>query len=313
MRQSRRPMVIATRRSPLAKVQAELIGDAYAQFRPDIDVLYRSVDDGTDGDHDPSREEASDKDRFVRAVEKLVLDGSADLAVHSYKDVPIMVRADAKGLVVIAVPPRGDSRDCLIGQNGPMGIGSLPQSATVGTSSPRRAAQLLRLRPDLNVRTIAGNVQTRLRLVTEQRRYDATVLAAAGLQRLGLDEYAATPLESTVMLPAAGQGALAVQCRADDHATVRRCLPLNDAASAAAVNAERQVVTALGGGCHQPIAAHFQADGDRVQLHARVLSMDGSRCVEAVETAPPEQDRKLVDRVVAALRDRGACDLLSLA
>ncbi len=303
-------MVIASRRSPLAQVQAELIGDAYAQYRPDIEVRYRWVEGGADGDGDPSLEETTDKDRFVRGVETLVLNGSADLAVHSYKDVPITPRADAKGLVVIAVPQRADSRDCLIGPSGPMDIDSLPQGATVGTSSPRRAAQLLRLRPDLSVQKIAGNVQTRLRLVTEQHRYDATVLAVAGLQRLGLDEFTGAPLDPTVMLPAAGQGALAVQCRADDHATVRRCLPLNDAASAAAVNAERRVVAALGGGCHHPIGAHFQTDGDRVRLHARVLSPDGRRCAEAVESAPPEQDRKLVERVVASLRERGAREVL---
>ena len=305
-------MVIASRRSRLARIQAELIGEAYAQLRPDIDVQYRWVDTGAEGEDDPSFEEAADKERFVRAVEKAVLDGDADLAVHSFKDVPVVQRAETKGLVVIAVPPRADSRDCLIGQSGATDIEHLAQGATVGTSSPRRAAQLLRLRPDLNVQSIRGNVETRLSLVTEQHRYDATLLAAAGLLRLGLDDYAAETLDPTLVLPAPGQGALAVQCRADDHATVRRCLPLNDAASAAAVHAERQVVAALRGGCHQPIGALFETDGDQVSLHARVLSPDGRRCVEAVESAPPDQDRKLVECVVASLRDGGAQDVLQV-
>ncbi len=244
---------------------------------------------------------------FSRAVEQALLDEQADLAVHSLKDLPAVQDPKAKtGLVIAAVPPRADVHDCLIGWDGPIKLDRLQTGATLGTASPRRSAQMRRLRPDLNVQLIRGNVQSRLANVVEHHQYDATLLAAAGLQRLGLDQYAADPLDTHTMLPAAGQGALAVQCRGDDHSTIRRCLLLNDATTAMAVHDERRVVAELGGDCHSPIAVLIETGSTEVRLKARVLSQDGRQCVEADESVPLAEADGLVDRALEGLRERGA-------
>ncbi|MDP6059737.1 MAG: hydroxymethylbilane synthase, partial [Pirellulaceae bacterium] len=185
-----------------------------------------------------------------------------------------------------------------------------PPGASVGSASPRRTAQLLRVRPDLDVRMIRGNVETRLNKVVQQGQFDATLLAMAGLARLGLDDYAHSPLNMDLMLPAAGQGALAVQCRANDHDTIRQCLPLNDATSAAVVHGERQVVAALRGDCHSPIAVLLEPIGEQIRLRTRVLSSDGRQCIDDDQRAPLEQLHQLVSRGVEALVAAGADQLL---
>jgi hydroxymethylbilane synthase len=242
------------------------------------------------------------------------------------KDMPADPAEITPGLQIAAVPKRADVRDVLVGQSGPIGIDDLPQGATVGTSSPRRAAQLRRLRPDLQTGTIRGNVDTRLaKVLNEPRLFDATLLAFAGLSRLGRTEHLSHPLAVEQVLPAASQGALGIQCRRDDHISLTRLLPLNDPATATAIHAEREVVAGLGADCHSSIAvlaeqvdpektrATRNADSHWFRLRVRVLSADGTQMIEADEQCKTQELRRLVKRVVGELDERGAKGLLASA
>lgn len=323
MRRSRRPLIIAARRSHLARAQAQAVGGAISQVNGGIAVDYHWVETEGDRSPDTALADAGGKGLFVTAVEQALLAGQADLAVHSLKDLPS--DADARytrgnGLVLAAFPLRADVRDCLIAPPEVGALDHLKPSALVGTASPRRAAQLLRLRPDLRIQLMRGNVDTRLRKVLEDHQYDATLLAVAGLQRAGLSQHARLPLDPDVVLPAAGQGVLALQCRADDHLTLTRCLPLNDSVTAQAVHAERAVVAALGADCHSAVAVLAEPvdeagapsrTGFTYRLRARVLSRDGQRLAHADATAPARTLSQLVRRVVSDLLVQGAREILA--
>ncbi len=313
--------MIVTRSSPLARAQAQIVGRALNRLHPKIEVRYQYVETEGDTIGDRSLADHGGKGLFTREVERMLLVGEADLAVHSLKDLPAN---DTTGLSLAAVPRRADVRDCLITPDGLASIGDLPQGAVIGTASPRRASQLLKLRPDLRVSLLRGNVQTRLEKVLNPggpKRYDATLLAVAGLTRLGLKEQArhAIPLED--MMPSACQGALAVQCRANDHVTLTRCLPLNNPEASTAVHAERQVIAGLGADCHSPIAvlaeqskqpptpAKRNADAHWFRLRVRVLSADGTQCLETDEEVKTKDLRRLVKRTIKDLKDRGAREL----
>ncbi len=247
------------------------------------------------------------KGLFTRGVEKALLQERADVAVHSLKDLPVH---ETPGLVLAAIPRRGDVRDCLIAHSAGS-VDDLPHGATVGTGSPRRAAQLRRLRPDLQIEPMRGNVDTRLRRVLTDHQYDMTLLAVAGLQRAGLGEHAAAPLDVQVMLPAGGQGALAIQCRADDHVTLRRCLPLNDALAATCVRVERQVIEALQADCHSAVGVLAEAaQSNGLRLRVRVLSEDGSAMASTDESGPIKAARKLACATIDALHEQGATQIL---
>ncbi len=292
------------------------------RLHPKIEVQFRWVESQGDKALGQSLADQGGKGLFTRDVERLLLTNEADLAVHSLKDLPA---SDTTGLVLAAVPRRADVRDCLITPQGLASINDLPQDAVVGTASPRRAAHLLKLRPDLKIDLMRGNVQTRLDKVLNPegvKRYDATLLAFAGLSRLGMTEHTAHPIPLDDMLPAACQGALAIQCRANDHVTLTRCLPLNNPEASTAVHAERQVVAGLGGDCHSPIAvlaeqskqpptpAKRNADAHWFRLRVRVLSADGSQCLEVDEQVKTKDLRRLVKRVIKDLKERGAQKLL---
>jgi len=334
----------------LARVQAERVGQALGRRHPGIEVRYRWIE--SEGDRRAgSLADAGGKGLFTAAVEQVLLAGDADLAVHSLKDLPA---GQTPRLTLAAVPRRNDHRDCLITADGRTSVQSLRDGEVVGTSSPRRGAQVRRLRPGVEVRLIRGNVDTRLRKVLgagfrvpgsepdgatartmdpgpRTPDYHATLLAAAGLKRLGLDDFAARTVPEQDILPAACQGALALQCRADDHVTLTRCLPLNHAVTAAAVHAERELVAMLGTDCHSPLAVLVQpiqrpgaGEGNgraapgvgaagRYRIRARVLSPDGSHCAEDDREADAEQLRHAMRDVCAALVRQGAAELLSLA
>jgi len=314
--------VIAARRSPLAKAQAELVGRRLNQLHPRIELRYRWVESTGDKSLSQSLADQGGKGLFTRDVEQLLLAHEADLAVHSLKDLPA---TDTTGLVLAAVPRRADARDCLITPDGLASIHNLPHGAVVGTASPRRAAQLLQLRPDLKIDLLRGNVQTRLDRVLNpegEKRYDATLLAFAGLSRLGMTEYTAHPIPFEDMMPSACQGALAIQCRANDHVTLTRCLPLNNPEASTAVHAERQVVAGLGGDCHSPIAvlaeqskqpptpAKRNADAHWFRLRVKVLAGDGTACLEIDEQVKTKDLRRLVKQAIKDLKNRGAQKLL---
>lgn len=315
LRPSPRPLVIVARSSPLARAQANWVGQAVAAADPQVRVDYLWIE--SEGDLKPDRplSTVGGKGLFTRTIEQALLDRRADLAVHSLKDLPTQVRPEAASLTIAAVPRRADVRDCLVTRADIAGIGDLPQGAVLGTSSPRRAAQALRLRPDLTINPIRGNVQTRLKKVLEpagEAAYDATLMAVAGLTRAGLAQHAIRPVDPEIMLPAAAQGALALQCRGDDHVTLLRCLPLNDSLAAAAAHAERQIVAGLNGDCDSAIAVLAEpVDGGAFRLRARVLSLDGKGCAQADGQAALRHMGKLVRETLSSLVAGGALDLLA--
>ena len=302
-------MRIGARRSKLARVQAEWVADALRRAHPGLEVECVWME--TEGDRilDRPLPEIGGKGLFTARLEAALDAREVDLAVHSLKDLPTELAA---AFTVGCVPAREDPRDVLLGPDGPMTLDALPPDAVVGTSSPRRVAQLRSARPDCRTRAIRGNVGTRIRKMREGR-VDALLLAAAGLVRLGLLEArGGERLEPPSWLPAPGQGALAVETRSDDEETLRRVAPLEDAAARAAVEAERALLATLEGGCQVPVGAHARLDADGgLRLDAIVLAEDGSRSLRASGEASAAEAATLGDSVARELLDRGAADLLS--
>ena len=241
------------------------------------------------------------KGLFTKEIEEALLDGRADLAVHSLKDLPTEL---PEGLIIAAVPEREDPRDAVVGQR----LADLPHGARVGTSSLRRAAQLRKLRPDLVIESVRGNLDTRLRKLDEGR-YDSILLAAAGLKRLGWADRIAEILPAEVMCSAVGQGALAIETRAAGPGR-DACAALDHAATHAAVTAERGVLGALGGGCQVPIGAHATVHDGVLHLLGVVASPDGTELVRA-ESEGPVTDADSIGRALGAeLLGRGARQIL---
>jgi len=242
------------------------------------------------------------KGLFTKEIEEALQDGRVDLAVHSLKDLPTGL---PEGLQLAAVPEREDARDALVGAR----LAGLAAGARVGTGSLRRVAQLRALRPDLVVEPARGNLDTRLRRLDEGR-YDALVLAAAGLKRLGWQERIAQCLEVDEMCPAVGQGALAVETRADSGEAARACALLDDPATRLAVTAERAVLAALGGGCQVPIGAHAQVESGRLRLRAVVISPDGQSLVRREISGNPADALQLGQELGRQLLAGGARAIL---
>ena len=238
------------------------------------------------------------KGLFTKEIEEALLARQVDLAVHSLKDLPTAIPA---GLQITAIPEREDPRDAIVGRR----LAELSEGAKVGTSSLRRSAQLRRMRPDLQVESVRGNVDTRLRKLDEGQ-YAAIVLAA-GLNRLGLSSRISEALEPKVMCPAVGQGALAVETRLGENA----CHALDHAATRAAVTAERAVLSALGGGCLTPIGAHARVDGERLRIMAIVLSTDGAESVRDLAEGLASEAALVGRELGEKLLRQGAARILS--
>ena len=269
------PLRIGTRGSPMALHQTMLVRDRLAAAHPDLAApgAVEIVTIRTSGDRVQDRvlAEIGGKGLFAKEIEEALLDGRIDLAVHSLKDLETWL---PHGLVIACVLPRDDPRDVLVSATG-ASLAALPGSARVGTASLRRQAQLLRHRSDLTVVPIRGNVDTRLRKL-EAGEFDAIVVALCGLERLDLTGRATEILPREVMLPAVGQGALVIECRAGDE-TVRQLVgPLHDPISAACVAAERAMLAALDGSCRTPIAGLAEAADGRLTIEGRLLKPDGS-------------------------------------
>lgn len=310
MRPSKRPIIIATRSSPLAQRQSKLVADVLQRLNPKIQVKLLPLESEGDQRADESLAQVGGKGLFTRAIELALQDGRADVAVHSYKDLPVRI---VPGLVVAATPNRGPVQDALISPVA-NSIMELPHGTLVGTCSFRRAAQLRRLRPDLRIEPLRGNIETRIRKVLGEGGPQATLLAAAGLRRAGLGEHASKLISLEEMLPAASQAALAIQCRADDHVTIRRLLPMNNAAAATEVELERAIVEGLAADCTAPLAVLAEHTGDRlIRLRVRVLSPEGDRCIEVDQTAPLKSIKHLTRDVLAELILQGAPALLGKA
>jgi len=264
---------IATRRSPLALWQAETVAARLTGLGARCELVPMS----TRGDEilDRSLQAVGGKGLFIKELEVAMQEGSADLAVHSMKDVP----ADLpEGFALPTIMEREDPRDAFVSQRYQR-FADLPQGARLGTSSLRRQAQLMHLRPDLMVQPLRGNVGTRLAKL-DAGEFDGIVLAGAGLMRLALSARIAELMDPERCLPAAGQGAVGIECRADDDELISLLRQLDHAVTRTAVAAERAVSRGLGGSCQVPVAAHLTDEGDHLRLRARVARPDGSRLIE---------------------------------
>jgi len=294
---------LGTRASALARAQTERVIELLDAAWPGIACEARPIvtqGDRTQASGEPLPE-IGGKGLFTAELEQALRDGEIDVAVHSLKDLPTEEPVD---IALGAVCLREDVRDCLVARDG-LTLAQLPAGAVVGTSSLRRTAQLRALRPDLEIRSIRGNVDTRVRKVREGE-FDAVMLAAAGIRRLGLEDDVTEWLSPDTMLPAPGQGALAVQCRAGDEPVLALLDAIDDAGTRAATTAERAFLRALGAGCTAPVGAYAETVNlEHVLLEALVATPDGSDVVRASgQGAPDEVGERLAREALAAGADR---------
>ncbi len=301
-------VTLGTRASALARAQTEIVAARLATARPALECTTRVISTAGDRTQDSGEPLPSigGKGLFTAELERALRDGAIDIAVHSLKDLPT---EDAPGVAIGAVTAREDVRDCLVARTAGS-LAALPAGAVVGTSSLRRSAQLAALRPDLEIRSIRGNVDTRIRKVSDGE-YDAAVLAAAGIRRLALDDVVTEWLSAETMLPAPGQGALAIQCRADDEAVLALLAALDDPAARAETTAERAFLRTLGGGCAAPVAAlAVTTTTPRVRLQGLVASVDGRQVVRVIgEGDPADVGERLAEEALSRGADRILADV----
>ena len=302
---------IGSRGSRLALWQAEWIKAWLERLNPETKIHIEVIKTSGDVMRDVPLAVIGGRGIFTKEIEEALLDGRIDLAVHSLKDLPTMLHPQ---LAIAAIPEREDSRDALVLRNGgPIGASSimeLPQRAVVGTSSLRRLAQLKHLRPDLRIKDLRGNVDTRLRKLDEGN-YDAVVLAAAGLRRLGFAQRITAAIETREILPAVGQGALAVETRIDDEAAHTLVAPLDDGPTRAACTAERALLRELGGGCQVPIAAHARVSEGALRLEGLVAVASGEEVLRDEICDRAANAVRAGEMLAARLRARGADRLLA--
>jgi hydroxymethylbilane synthase len=299
------PIRLATRKSPLALWQAQWVADQLQQLGHECQLVPLS----TLGDQDLRPiTSASEPGLFTKRIQQALIDGEADVAVHSLKDLPTI---KVPQLHVAAIPPRASVEDRLVSPQG-AALDNLPQGAKLGTSSRRRAAQLLHYRSDLQILPIRGNVQTRIDQVM-RGDFDATLLAAAGLERLEMQQVPAVTLPLSIMLPAPGQAALAIETRRDDERVSAAVAQLDHADTRAAVTAERTLLTALSGGCLAPIAAYAHVTGSSLRLKAVVLSLDARTRLETEVQGPADQAAGLGRVAADQLLDAGAAAIIKAA
>jgi hydroxymethylbilane synthase len=300
-------LVIATRQSRLALWQAQHIAGFLEKFHPGLKAELLPLSTRGDELVDRRLDQAGGKGLFVKELESAMAAGRADLAVHSMKDVP----ADLPpGFALAAITAREDPRDVFVSKKH-SSLNKMPAGAVVGTSSLRRGAQISERYPELEVRLLRGNVDTRLAKL-DRGEHDRVVLAAAGLMRLGLDERITARLETEEMLPAPGQGALGVECLAGRAEVAALLAPLADSATTICVRAERAVSRALGGSCALPLAAYAQVVKDRLRLRALVASADGKRVIRTDSAGEAADPQGLGERAAQELRRQGADEILRI-
>jgi hydroxymethylbilane synthase len=296
-----RTLRIGTRGSLLAKWQAEFIRkQLFAATGMEAEIVI--IKTAGDKMQQAAVAQSGGRGIFIKELEEALLEESIDLAVHSVKDVPTDIPSR---LMFPAVCRRDDVRDCLVGST----LANLRQGARVGTSSLRRQAQLRHLRPDLDLRDLRGNVDTRLRKV-ESGEYEAVMVSKAGLDRLGLSQRISETLAPRVCMPAVGQGAIAVQCRLKDTEAGDILAPLDDAETRTAIIAERALLAALHGGCQVPLGAWARVERGELVMDACVCSVDGLQYVEQRATSPPEQAAQLGEHMARLLIEAGAQSIL---
>lgn len=301
-------LTIATRQSPLALWQANFVKDQLIALYPALDVKLLTMVTRGDKILDTPLAKIGGKGLFVKELEQALFDGTADIAVHSLKDVPMVL---PEGLMLGAYLSRHAPTDAFV-SNRYTHLDELPQGAIVGTSSLRRECQIRRHRPDLDIRSLRGNVGTRLSKL-DNGEYDAIILATSGLQRLGLDDRIRHELDTAISLPAVGQGALAIECRADDVAVLNLLAPLNHAPTRLCVLAERAMNHALEGGCQVPIAGFATLDGDTLTMEGRVGTPDGQTLLVAKQSLANSDENHAVtlgQNIAQALLSQGADEIL---
>jgi len=303
--QERPTLIIGTRGSQLALWQAEWVQRQLKQIAPDLSVVLKRIQTSGDKIQDVPLAKVGGKGLFVKEIEEALLRKDIDLAVHSMKDLPAVLPA---GLLIICVPEREDPRDALLAGDKKK-LDALPLGARVGTSSLRRQAQLLHVRPDLQIKMLRGNVDTRLRKLQENH-FDAIVLAASGLKRLGWDEHITECLPVDVSLPAIGQGALGIEGREDDGFVRVLLSRLEHQQTRVTVTAERALLKRLEGGCQVPIAGHAVLQGENLTLDGLVISLDGKRYVRYSLSGLMSEAESLGRKVAEGLLDRGAQPIL---
>ncbi len=292
---------IGTRGSPLALWQAHFVSGRLRALHPDLEIELVEIQTTGDQVQTAPLSVLGGDGLFTKAIQQALLDDRVDVAVHSLKDLPTFAVA---GLELAAVPARGPMGDALVSKKH-RSFAELPHGAVVATSSLRRRAQVLYRRPDLTLVDIRGNVDTRLRKLVEQD-FDATLLAEAGLIRLGLEREITEVLDPAWMLPAVGQGALGIECRTGDSRTIGYLGALNDAATRAGVFAERALLRALGGGCQVPIGTMSRVDANGLHLRGVVLSGDGQIRWEASRSGALDAPENLGQELADELRGQGA-------
>jgi len=292
---------IATRKSPLALWQAEHVAAALRRAHPGLVVEIRGMTTRGDKILDAPLAKVGGKGLFVKELEQGMLDGTADIAVHSMKDVPVDF---PEGLHLPVILEREDPRDAFV-SNRFDSLADLPEGARVGTSSLRRQCQILERRPDLRIEPLRGNVNTRLARL-DAGDYDAIILAAAGLKRLGFASRIRRHIETNESLPAIGQGAIGIECRTDDARTGALIAPLHHPDTALRILAERALNHRLHGGCQVPIAGHATLDGDRLHLSGLVGDPDGSRTLRAQAEGQSMEAEAIGAAVADALLAQGA-------
>ena len=299
-------MRIATRKSPLAMWQAEHVSALLTKLYPGLEIQIVGMTTKGDKILDAPLAKVGGKGLFVKELEQGMLEGVADIAVHSMKDVPVEF---PEGLHLAVIMDREDPRDAFV-SNRYEGLDDLPQGACVGTSSLRRQCQLADRRPDLRIEPLRGNVNTRLAKL-DAGEYDAIILAAAGLMRLGFESRIRSRIAPQDSLPAIGQGAIGIECRSADPRVNDLIAPLHHRDTADRVLAERAMNARLHGGCQVPIAGHALIEGDRLVLKGLVGTPDGSRILRAESTGPREDWEAIGTRVADDLLAQGAGEILS--
>ena len=296
---------IATRKSPLALWQAHYVSDLLKKHHPELTIELVTMTTQGDKILDTPLAKVGGKGLFVKELETGMLEGRADIAVHSMKDVPVEFPA---GLHLAVICEREDPRDAFVSNNFES-LEDLPQGARLGTSSLRRQSQISALRPDLNIVDLRGNVNTRLKKL-DDGEYDAIILAAAGLKRLKFDDRITQSLGTDICLPAIGQGAVGIECRIDDARIMELIAPLNDNKTQIRVLAERAMNARLQGGCQVPIAGYAEYERGLVLLRGLVGQVDGKQIIRGEIAGPPENAEELGMVLAEDLLSRGADKIL---
>jgi len=299
-------LTVATRAGKLAVAQTEIVCSLLKEVHPDIQLEIKEITTAGDRDRRTALWNLKDTGFFTSALEDALLTGRADFAVHSFKDLPTEQR---DGLTIAAVCDRQYAQDCVIAAGSVTSIGQFPHAAKIGTSSPRRAAQLKHLRPDLVPTAVRGNVLTRIRRLREGK-FDAVILAHAGIERLGLSDKISFSFDPAQFIPAPAQGALAVQTRTDDSRTSSLIASIDDEKLRTVTFAERKILTTMQCGCHAPVGAFAKITADKIEITAFISNLDGTNFIRRQITGPLEDAEHLAEKLANDLLASGGKKIL---